>query len=67
MRKAGTANTTHKSSTDMENHVYVKAKSRVSPAHRPSPWLLMMLLFGDMLENSYKPLMAHSATCCVEV
>uniref|UniRef100_A0A3Q3E4Y0 Mediator of RNA polymerase II transcription subunit 15 n=1 Tax=Labrus bergylta TaxID=56723 RepID=A0A3Q3E4Y0_9LABR len=28
MRKAGTAHT--KSSNDMENHVYVKAKSRVS-------------------------------------
>uniref|UniRef100_A0A3B5BFJ9 Mediator of RNA polymerase II transcription subunit 15 n=1 Tax=Stegastes partitus TaxID=144197 RepID=A0A3B5BFJ9_9TELE len=28
MRKAGTANTTHKSSNDMENHVYVKAKTR---------------------------------------
>uniref|UniRef100_A0A3P9B4X4 Mediator of RNA polymerase II transcription subunit 15 n=1 Tax=Maylandia zebra TaxID=106582 RepID=A0A3P9B4X4_9CICH len=34
IRKAGTSNTTHKSGTDMENHVYVKAKSRVSPAHR---------------------------------
>ncbi|XP_005747734.2 mediator of RNA polymerase II transcription subunit 15-like [Pundamilia nyererei] len=28
IRKAGTSNTTHKSGTDMENHVYVKAKSR---------------------------------------
>lgn len=28
MRKAGTAHT--KSSTDMENHIFVKAKSRVS-------------------------------------
>lgn len=28
MRKAGTAHT--KSSNDMENHVYIKAKSRVS-------------------------------------
>ncbi len=30
MRKAGTAHT--KSSNDMENHIYVKAKSRVSTA-----------------------------------
>lgn len=30
MRKAGTAHT--KSSNDMENHVYIKAKSRVSSA-----------------------------------
>lgn len=29
MRKAGTAH--NKSSTDMENHVFIKAKSRVSP------------------------------------
>ncbi len=28
MRKAGTAHT--KSSTDMENHVFIKAKTRVS-------------------------------------
>lgn len=30
MRKAGTAHT--KTSSDMENHVYLKAKSRVSPS-----------------------------------
>ena len=34
MRKAGTVNTTHKSGNDMENHVYVKAKTRVSTAAR---------------------------------
>uniref|UniRef100_A0A3Q2X2E5 Mediator of RNA polymerase II transcription subunit 15 n=2 Tax=Haplochromini TaxID=319058 RepID=A0A3Q2X2E5_HAPBU len=39
IRKAGTSNTTHKSGTDMENHVYVKAKSRVSPAHRRRVWI----------------------------
>lgn len=39
IRKAGTSNTTHKSGTDMENHVYVKAKSRVSPAHRHRVWI----------------------------
>lgn len=31
MRKAGTAHT--KSSSDMENHVYIKAKTRVSTQH----------------------------------
>lgn len=31
MRKAGTAHT--KSSSDMENHVYIKAKTRVSMQH----------------------------------
>lgn len=33
MRKAGTAH--NKSSTDMENHVFIKAKSRVSPERLP--------------------------------
>ncbi|XP_038138513.1 uncharacterized protein LOC119781938 [Cyprinodon tularosa] len=28
MRKAGSGNTTHKSGTDMENHIFLKAKSR---------------------------------------
>ncbi|XP_032443178.1 mediator of RNA polymerase II transcription subunit 15-like [Xiphophorus hellerii] len=28
MRKAGSGNTTHKSGTDMENHVFIKAKTR---------------------------------------
>uniref|UniRef100_A0A3B5KU44 Mediator of RNA polymerase II transcription subunit 15 n=1 Tax=Xiphophorus couchianus TaxID=32473 RepID=A0A3B5KU44_9TELE len=32
MRKAGSGNTTHKSGTDMENHVFIKAKTRVSCA-----------------------------------
>lgn len=60
MRKAGTAH--NKSSTDMENHVFIKAKSRVSAGERSTNVLwqnVTNFLMNPSFQDEYLSLVAR--------